>query len=157
MSSDTHVGQLAVEFHQLGHIEFWRLDNLGFANVDILERVNCASRLLDLAANGLGEELLDEFLEIARRRFTVHDLEHLLPDLPNLRRLRVGGLLHLGVPPLGESNGEQPENVAVGRLHINVSLDQRLPLLDERAELVGGEVHAIEIGEAVLALHFVNA
>ncbi|RUS26679.1 hypothetical protein BC938DRAFT_484277 [Jimgerdemannia flammicorona] len=31
-----------------------------------------------------------------------------------------------------------------------------LPLLNQRPELVGGEVHAVEIGEAVLALDFIN-
>jgi hypothetical protein len=32
-----------------------------------------------------------------------------------------------------------------------------LPLADEGAELVGGEVEAVEIGQAVLALHLVDA
>jgi hypothetical protein len=37
-----------------------------------------------------------------------------------------------------------------------VGLDQSLPLSDERAELVGGEVHAVECGEALLSLDFVD-
>ena len=32
-----------------------------------------------------------------------------------------------------------------------------LPLLDERTELVRGEVHTVEVGEAVLALDFINS
>lgn len=40
-----------------------------------------------------------------------------------------------------------PEEVAVGRADVNLPLDERLPLLDERAELVAGEVHPVEVGE----------
>jgi len=34
-----------------------------------------------------------------------------------------------------------------------VSLDEGLPLLDHGPELVGGQVHAVEVGQAVLALN----
>ena len=33
-----------------------------------------------------------------------------------------------------------------------MSLDEGLPLLDHGPELVGGQVHAVEVGQAVLAL-----
>jgi hypothetical protein len=52
----------------------------------------------------------------------------------------VGGLL-------GESEDEDAESVAVRGLDINDGLDQAVPLLHERAELVGGEVHAVEVEE----------
>ena len=35
-------------------------------------------------------------------------------------------------------------------------LDKGLPLADKRAELVRGEAHAVEVGQAVLALNLVN-
>ena len=39
----------------------------------------------------------------------------------------------------------------------DVGLDQGLPLADERAELVRGEVETVEVGQAVLALDLVDA
>jgi hypothetical protein len=46
-----------------------------------------------------------------------------------------------------------PEKVSVGGLDVSVSLDQGLPLLDHRPQLVRREVHAVEVGQAVLALN----
>jgi len=37
-----------------------------------------------------------------------------------------------------------------------VGLDQRLPLSDQRPELVGGEVHSVEVGQTVLALNLID-
>ena len=74
-----------------------------------------------------------------------------------MRRGSVGGLLDLVGPSLGESDGEDAEEVVIGGLDGDVGFDQGLPLADERAQLVGGEVEAVEVGQAVLALHFVNA
>jgi hypothetical protein len=37
-----------------------------------------------------------------------------------------------------------------------VGLDERLPLANERSQLVRGEGHAVEVGEAVLSLDFVD-
>jgi hypothetical protein len=39
----------------------------------------------------------------------------------------------------------------------DVGLNEGLPLADERAELVRGEVQAVEVGQAVLALNLVDA
>ena len=36
--------------------------------------------------------------------------------------------------------------------YIHTYLNERVPLLDQRPELVGREVHAVEVGEHVLAL-----
>ncbi len=74
-------------------------------------------------------------------------------------RLSIAGLLdglsglRVLVLLLGESDAEQPEEVSVGGLDVCVSLDEGLPFLDHGAKLVGREVHAVELGEAVLALH----
>ena len=65
-------------------------------------------------------------------------------DLTDLTRLSVARLLDLVRPLLGESNAEHADLVVVGGLHINVSLDQTLPLAHQRSQLVGGEVHALK-------------
>ena len=97
-------------------------------DVDVLEGVDAQRRLLDLTADRLREELLDEVLEVDRRRLAGHDLEHFPPDLPDLGGLRVRRLAHLRRPALRESDGEETEEVAVGRLHVYVCLDEGLPL-----------------------------
>lgn len=126
-------------------------------NTYVLERVDALSRLLDLAANDLGNELLGELGQGARAGIPGHDLNHLLADRPDLRRSSVCGLLDLVWSSLGEGNGEEAQEVVVGGLDNDVGLDEGLPLADERAELVRGKVEAVEVGQAVLALDLVDA
>ena len=107
--------------------------------------------LLNLPSNALRNKLLHELLELGTLSLPLHDLDHLGSDLSDLRRLGVRRLLDLVLRSLGETNGEQSENVAVGGSDVDRGLDERLPLSDDRSELVGGEVHAEERGEAALA------
>lgn len=123
----------------------------------VLEGVDALGGLLNLAADDLGDQLLGELGQGAGASLTLHDLGHLLTDGTDLRRSGVGGLLDLVRPALGETDGEEAEEVVVGGLDNNVGLDERLPLADERAELVGGEVETVEVGQAVLALDLVDA
>jgi hypothetical protein len=74
-----------------------------------------------------------------------------------LRRSGVGGLLDLVWPSLGEGNGEEAEEVVIGGLDNDVGLDEGLPLADKRAELIRGEVEAVEVGQAVLALDLIDS
>merc|ERR1719387_3007612 len=53
---------------------------------------------------------------------------------------------------LGEGDGEQAQGVAVSGLDVHGGLDQGLPLLQERAQLVAGQVHAVEVAQAVATL-----
>lgn len=100
---------------------------------------------------------LNQLLQVARLRLPRHDLEHLAPNLADLSSLCVRGLLDLVGALLGEANGEEAEEVAIGGADIDVGLDERLPLPDERAQLVGREVHAVKRRQAVLALDLVDA
>lgn len=88
--------------------------------------------------------------------FTLHDLDHLLPDGTDLRGLSVGGLLDLVGAALGECNGEKAEEIVISGLDNHVGFDQSLPLADERPELVGGEVETVEVGQAVLSLNLIH-
>lgn len=96
-----------------------------------------------------------------------HDSHHLLSDSSDLVALSVGGLLDLVLSLLGETNGEESKlgskKFVPGRLSsefspvsggdVNVGLDLGLPLLDHGALLVSGELHTVEVGEAVVALN----
>lgn len=104
--------------------------------------------LLDLTTDRLWDELLNELLELGALGLSSHDLDHLGSDLSDLGRFGVGGLLDLVESTLGESNSEKTENVAIGGSDIDRGLDQGLPFTDNRSELVGGEVHTEERGQA---------
>lgn len=123
----------------------------------VLQRVDTLGSLLDLAANDLWNELLGELGKSAGAGIAGHDLDHLLADRPDLRCGSVCGLLNLVWSSLGEADGEEAQEVVVGGLDDDVGLDEGLPLADEGAELVGGEVEAVEVGQAVLALDLVDA
>lgn len=168
---------LAVKREQVAEVELGLLEQLDLADVNllyrvslrdlalkssiicttyVLERVDALGALLNLTANHLRNQLRSQLRQRARRRLPLHDVRHLLPDRADLRAARIRRLLDLVRPPLGEGNAEQAEQIVVGSLDHNVGLDERLPLADERAQLVGGEVQAVEVGQAVLALDLID-
>lgn len=100
---------------------------------------------------------MGELRQSAAGGLALHDLGHLLADGTDLRRAGVGGLLDLVGASLGEGNGEQAKEVVISGLHGDIGLDEGLPLADQGAQLVGGEVQAVEVGQAVLALDLIHA
>lgn len=71
-----------------------------------------------------------------------------------LRSFGVASCLDLGLVALGERDGEHSEHVTIGGLRLDEGLDERVPLLDQRARLVAGNVHTVEVGVAVVAFDF---
>jgi len=53
-------------------------------------------------------------------------------------------LLDLSILSLGESNHEDSEEVAVGRLDIDEALNERLPFSNHRIKLIGSDIQAVE-------------
>ena len=152
----TSDGSTTVNLEELVKVVLGCLENLDLSDVDILKGKDTLGSLLNLTANNLGDELGNKLAQVARVGLTLNNLEHLLTDGSDVRRLGVGVLLDLVGTLLGEGNDKDSEEVTVGGLDILVSLDERLPLADERAELVRGEVHAVEVGEAGAALDTVD-
>ena len=54
---------------------------------------------------------------------------------------------------LGETNAEKTQEVSISGLNIDMCFNQSLPFLDHGAELVSGQIHAVELSQAVLALN----
>ena len=108
--------------------------------------------LLDISGNGVRDELVDDLLEVGGADLPLDDVDHLLPDVLHLRALGIAGLLGGLVLLAGEANTENSQHVSVSGLDINIALHQGLPLLDHGPQLVCGEVHAVEAGQAVLGL-----
>ena len=86
----------------------------------------------------------------------LHDLHHLLSNELLVGSLGVAGCFNLSLSFLGESNAEHSDDVSVGGLSLNESLNKSVPLLDHGAGLVSGDVHAVEVGVAVKALDLID-
>ena len=86
----------------------------------------------------------------------LHNLHHLLSDELLVGSLGVSGSFDLSGSLLGESNAEHSDNVSIEGLGLNVSLNERVPLLDKRGELVLGDVHTVEVGVAVKSLDLID-
>ena len=101
-------------------------------------------------------QLLGKLLESGLLSLVNHDLHHLLADELALRALSVAGGADLSAGSLGEANAEHTEEVAVSGLGLHEGLDGGVPLLDNSAELVTGNVHTVEVGVAIEALNLLN-
>ena len=85
-----------------------------------------------------------------------HNFHHLIADGLDLGGLGVASGSDLSACSFCESNGEHSEEVSVSSLGLNESLDSGVPLLDNGAELVSGDVHSVEVSVAIKALNFFN-
>lgn len=70
--------------------------------------------------------------------------------------LGVASCLDLASVTLGESNCKNAYKVTILGLGLDESLNKGVPLLDEGAKLVAGDVHSVEVGVAVETLDFFN-
>lgn len=96
--------------------------------------------------------MLGKFLEGGLLGCVDHNFHHLLADELALRALGVAGGANLAAGSLSEANAEHAEEVPIGGLGLHEGLNGGVPLLDNSAELVAGDVHAVEVGVAVEAL-----
>lgn len=123
----------------------------------VLEWVDTLCRLLNVLANRLWNNLRSQILQVAGTSLSLNDLDHLLPNLANLSRASICSLLDLIRPTFGEGDGEDAKQVVIGSLDDYVAFNEGLPFAYQRAQLVGCEVQAVEVGQTISALDFVNA
>lgn len=146
-----------MQFEQLLNVELGSLEDLDLEDGDVLEGEDGRAALFAFLTNGIRDELGNQVLDFTTGNFAADDFEHALADGADLSALSVAGLLDLLRATLGESDGEQAQQVTVGGLDVDVGFNEALPLLDHGTELVLGKGHAVEIGQAGLALDFVDA
>lgn len=101
-------------------------------------------------------QLLGKFLEGGLLSLADHNLHHLLADELALRTLSVACGANLSAGSLCETNAEHTEEVSVSGLGLHESLDGCVPLLDNGALLIAGDVHSVEVSVAVEALDFLD-
>lgn len=145
-----------MELKELLDVVLGHLEDLDLVDGNVLEGEDGRARLLDFLADGVGDELTDNVLEVAGADFTGNDFEHALTDGTDLGALGVTGLLDLLRATLGEGDAEEADEVTVGGLDVGVALNQGLPFLDHGTELVLGQGHAVEVGQTDLPLDFIN-
>lgn len=68
--------------------------------------------------------------------------------------LGVASGLNLGLCALGEGDAEHADNVAISGLSLGEGFDQSVPLLEESAALVSGNIHTVEVGVGFVSFHF---
>jgi len=147
---------MRVHFVKLQSVDLGSLEDLDFADGDVLEGIDEFASLVDLFAVGVGGKVGDQTVDGAVTNFLVEDFDDLLADGLDLGSLSVSGLLAVLGDALGEGDGEDTDDVAIGGLNVTVGLDQALPLADELAQLVSGHVHTEEGGLGSVSLNLVD-
>ena len=73
-----------------------------------------------------------------------------------MRSLGVACSTDLSACSLGKADAEHSEEVAVSSLGLNECLNGCVPLLDDGAKLISGDIHTVEVGVAIEALDFLD-
>lgn len=143
----------SVLLHELSEIDLGGLEHLHLTDHGVLERVDVVALLLDSSTNSLSGELGHKRSQIALGDFFSDDGAHLSTNSVDLRVLSVAGLLVLVSLLAGETDAEHTELVTVGGVDFNIALNESLPLLDHRAELITSDVHTVEESDALITLN----
>ena len=86
----------------------------------------------------------------------LHNLHHLLSNELLVGSFSIAGSLNLSWCFLGESNAEHSDDVSIGGLGLDESLNKSVPLSDHGASLISGDVHTMEVSVAVKSLNLIN-
>jgi hypothetical protein len=146
---------LSVHVQESSHIESRLLGDLHLSDEYVLEGVDSLASLLNGEGDGFGEsgKLLHKLSKSAVGDFLGHGINHSLSDLSDLTHLGVRSLSNLAFLLSGESNAEHSEFITIGGSDGSVAFNESLPLVDERAKLVSGHIHTVEVGEALISSH----
>jgi hypothetical protein len=96
---------------------------------------------------------LDKLLEVTFGSLLSHDVKHLSANGTNLTGLGIASGLGLLVGLLlGETNAEEAEIVSISGADVNKGFNESLPLSDQGAEFVTGDIHSVEVGEDIISV-----
>lgn len=140
------TGSFSVKIHQFIQIESRFLQDLDFSNVNVVKGIDSLTSLENIGRHGIGDQFLNDILQVTRSNFSGHDVNHLLTDLTDLLGLGVASLLGLLTLLLGKSNAESPDQISVSGFDIGESFDQSLPFFNHGSEFIGGQTHTVKVG-----------
>ena len=143
-------------FHQFGNIKLWLLEDLDLSDVAILDGENGAALLGDLVSDRSRNEFLDKRLEVSLGTEFGHVGDHLGTDRSALCGFGVTGGRNLVVLGSREGNAKETNGVSIRGTAIDIGLDDSLLFANQRAKLVAGHVHAVEIHETVVPLNILD-
>lgn len=114
-----------IELHKFGKIELWFFEDLDLSDhAVVLKWEDFAAFVLDLFANFFFDENLNEFLKSVFLDGLLHNFHHLLSNdfLMGVFGITCG--LNLSLGSLGESDTEKSEDISIGGLCLNESLNE---------------------------------
>jgi hypothetical protein len=145
-----------VPFHKLGNIKFGLFQDLHLADEAILDREDRGSFSRDIVSNRSRDQFLDQGLEVSLGSKFGHVSDHLSADGSGLGGLGVASSLDLVVLRACERNAEESDDVSVSCSAINIGLNDGLLFADQRAKLVSGHVHTVEVQQTVVSLNILD-
>lgn len=102
-------------------------------------------------------ELVDEIDEVTVASFLIDNFLDLLSDELNLSLLGIRALSDLTILSTSETDEEQSEDITILSLDFDMGLNERLPFLKIRAELISGHIKTMEVSQTGSTLDFFNA
>lgn len=101
-----------------------------------MQWINTVARLLDILSDRVGQQLVDDLLQVRAGNVANDDVGHLLANGFDLRSLCIAGFAMRRAILGGESNAEHTQCVAIGSLDIDMAFDQCLPFLNHGSKKI---------------------
>lgn len=102
-----------MEFHQFANIKLGLFEDLDLSYMHVMEWVDALASLLYVTTYAVWDQFVDYFFKIIGTTFPLDDVYHSLADLSHLLTLSVRSLLDLVLPPLGETDAEDAQQVSI--------------------------------------------
>ena len=145
-----------MHFAELVEVDIGSLDDLDLSDLDVLDGVDGGDLLGDLLLNDLAGEEVEDLGGIGLGDLLGNDVVDSLSDDFLLGGEGVVGFSLLVGGFAGESDHEDSQHISVLGLDVLDGFNKGLALLDERAELVTGDIHTIEGGDGLSAFGLVD-
>lgn len=140
-------------FHELRNIKLGLLQDLDLSNVAVLDGEDAGRLTGNGLTNGRRNKFLYQGLQVSLSSNFCHVRRHLLADGSDLRGFGVARGLDLVFLRASEGNAKQSDNISIGSSAVNIAFDDGLLLSDQRAKLIPGHIHSVEIQQTVVSLH----
>ena len=147
---------IVMKFSQLSGVDFWPLDNFYFSYSDVLDRVDGIDFLGDLLLDDFGSEQVEDLGGSGFGDFLGDDFVHAASDFLLLGAQCIVGLLLLVMRFPSEGNGENCDDISIGRSAILNTFNKGFAFLNEGTKLVTSHVNTIEAAQSISSSGLIN-